>query len=246
MVYTVQNLITRSYYMSGIVSRELETVSGPQYQDGLLTLNDIIGDKRIFKKLIPSFRSHDFTMVIGQERYFIPRLIEATTTTFFLEGVRYSMIPTNRDLYFGAPRADNIQSLPFNYHVEREFNDNALIGPIGSGASIYFYFKPVQAYPAQLWGKFDMPFVTMNQDLELSLDRFYINYLYYLLTQRLCDNYDYDVPDRVAAQVVDYENAIEAGSAILDLTVQKISTLNDKVQTLNYAQANIGKGFDVP
>lgn len=245
MVYPVQQLLTRSYHLSGVVSRELETVSGPQYADGLLCLNDVIGDNRLVKGMIPYFVPFDFTAVIGQERYFIPGLVETSTIVFFLNGVRYAMIPVDRDVYMGSPRAENIQSLPFNYHTEREFNTNPLLGPIGGGASVYFYFKPQQAYTMQLWGKFNTPFVALNQDLELILDRFYINYLMYATTCRICHQYDYDIPDDVKEQLEQYEDEISKGSGKLDLTAQKVSTMNDKVATLNYAQANIGRGFDV-
>lgn len=246
MAYTVTELITRAYYLTGIVSREFETVSGPQFADGLNTLNDVIEDKTSEKSMIPYFTSANFLTVIGQEPYFIPNLVEVTTLVFFLATVRYAMIPVDRDQYFGYPRAESIESLPFNYHVERGFNTNPLLGAIGEGATIYLYFLPQAVYTMQLWGKFALSKVELNQDLELTVPRFYINYLKYALAQRLCDNFGYDVPSRIAQQLEEYELQIAKKSGPLDLKMKKLSTLDGLATGLNYAQVNLGKGWTVP
>lgn len=236
MAYTVSELISKAYYLTGVVSRDFETVNGPQYSEGLDTLNDILADKTSDKSMIPYFTSYDFVTVIGQEMYFIPDLVEVTSLVFFLATVRYAMISVDRDLYFGLPRAENIESLPFNYHVERQFG----------GANIYVYFLPQQNYPMRLWGKFRLASVTLNQDLSLTLDRFYIDYLKYNLAQRICDNYNYDIPTNVARQLLEYEKQISKKSAILDLTTRKISTLNEQDMGLNYGQVNLGRGWTIP
>lgn len=243
MVYTVTDLVTKSYYLSGVVSRELETVSGTQYDDGLSLLNDILGDKRVQTGMIPYFLPLDFIANVGQEIYFFPGLIDATTITFFLGEVRYYMTKIDRDNWFGNSKALNIESLPGYFHVERCFNTDPLIGPIGDGAKVYLYFIPNQNYPMQIWGKFNMPFVTLGQDLDLSLSRFFINYLKYALTERICDEYNYDVPDRVDQQLEEYQDLIYNQSAKLDMTVNVVSTLDENNQILNYAQANLGRGF---
>lgn len=72
MAYTVANLIADAYYISGIVSREFETVSGPQGSLGLQVLNEIISDKTIEIGMIPYYNKYNFSTISGVETYFIP------------------------------------------------------------------------------------------------------------------------------------------------------------------------------
>lgn len=159
MSYSVIQLITNAYYASGIVSREFETVSGSQVNDGLQFLNDILADKAIEKDMIPYFTKYEFFAVAAQEKYFIPNLEQLETLVFFINNVRYQMRDIGRKVYFGSSRADNINSLPFNWHLER------CLG----GANIFMYFKPQTNYPIQAWGSFRLTSVTINQDLNSSV-----------------------------------------------------------------------------
>lgn len=242
MPYTVSDLISKAYYLSGIVSKDFETVSGPQFAEGLDCVNDILGDQTSDKSMIPYFTTQNFNGIIGQERYFIPGLIEATSLVFFLSTVRYSMNQIDRDSYFGLPRAETIESLPFTYHVERAFDPILM----EAGANIYVYFLPNQAYLFQIWGKFALTSVALNQDLSLTIDRFYINYLKYQTAQRLCNDYNYEVPPSISVQLAEYEMQISKRSAIIDLSCRKVSTLNETDTQINYAQVNLGKGWTVP
>ncbi len=155
MPYSVIQLITNAYYASGIVSREFETVSGSQVNDGLQFLNDILADKAIEKDMIPYFTKYEFFAVAGQEEYYIPNLEKLETLVFFINNVRYQMREIDRRVYFGSSRADNINSLPFNWHLER------CLG----GAKIYMYFFPQTNYPIEAWGIFRLTSVVLNQDL---------------------------------------------------------------------------------
>ena len=136
MAYTVTQLITNAYYASGIVSREFETVSGSQSSDGLIWLNELIGKKVVEPDLIPYEGSTTFTAVIGQESYDISNLIKVDTLTFLKETVRYPMQWVPRNQYKGSSRAENINSLPFQYFVDRNLG----------GATISMYYFPDQAY----------------------------------------------------------------------------------------------------
>lgn len=233
MAYTVTKLITDAYYASGIVSREFETVSGSQMQDGLNFLNDILSDKAIEKDMIPYYTKYTFNAVAGQEMYFIPNLESIDTLVFYINNVRYQMSELHRIEYFGNSRA-NINSLPFNWHVER------CLG----GANLYLYFFPNTNYPMEAWGLFRLLEVALNQDLSLTLDRFYINYLKFSLADRLCTEFNFVVPAGVDKQLKQYQLWIQARSAPLDLTNQKLSTLNGQ-STLNFGQINLGKGWTV-
>ncbi len=161
MSYTVIKLITNSYYASGIVSREFETVSGSQVNDGLDFLNDILTDKTIEKNMIPYYQKYTLPAVAGQEKYFIPNLESVETLVFFIDDVRYQTRPINRKVYFGSSRANNIDSLPFNWHMER----------CPGGANIYLYFFPQTNYPLEIWGLFRLNKVQINQDLVSSVAR---------------------------------------------------------------------------
>jgi hypothetical protein len=234
MPYTATKLITNAYYTSGIVGREFQTVSGAQLNDGLDILNELLTDKFAETDLLPYYTTYDFNVVQGQESYFIPNLVEIDTLVFFINSVRYAMRKTQRDVYFGSPRADNIQSLPFNWHFERGLG----------GGTIYLYFLPDVNYPMQLVGQFGLLEATINQDLLLTFDQFYISYLKYDLARRLCINYDYVIPDGVSLQLLQYELSISKRISPMDLSMQKISTLG-KRQALNYAQVNLGGGWTV-
>jgi hypothetical protein len=155
MAYTVTNLITDAFYASGIVSREFETVSGPQGQVGLAALNNILTDKAVEKDMIPYYTKYTFNAVAGQETYFIPQLEELDTLVFFLNDVRYQMREVDRIRYKGSPRANNISSLPFNWNLER------CLG----GANISLYFFPNVNYPMEAWGLFRLNTVALNTDL---------------------------------------------------------------------------------
>ncbi len=161
MSYTVIKLVTNAYYASGIVSREFETVSGSQMNDGLVFLNDILSDKTIEKDMIPYFQKYSFPAVAGREEYFIPNLEQLETLVFFINNVRYQMREIDRKVYFGSSRANNINSLPFNWHLER----------CTGGAKLYLYFFPQTNYPIEAWGQFRLANVAINQDLMSSVAR---------------------------------------------------------------------------
>jgi hypothetical protein len=232
MAYTTLQLITNAYYESGIVSRGFETVGGQQANDGLQFLNDLIADKTVENGLIPYYEEYNFNAVIGQEKYFIQDLIEIETFVFYIDTVRYQTDNRARREYFGSSRADNIQSLPGSWHMERCFG----------GANLYIYFKPNQAYPLTIWGQFRLQQVTINQDLSLTLDRFYINYLKFDLAARLCAEYNYTVPPGVAKALANYEDSISKKSGPMDLRLVKLSSLQRR-GGINYGQVNIGKGW---
>jgi len=232
MAYTTLQLITNAYYKSGIVSRNFETVSGQQATDGLQFLNDLLQDKTVENGLIPYYDEYIFDAVTGQEKYFIPDLIEIDTFVFYIDTVRYATENRGRREYFGSSRADNIQSLPGSWHMERCYG----------GANLYIYFKPSQDFPLTIWGQFRLEDVAINQDLSLTLDRFYINYLTYDLANRLCAENNYSVPPGVAKTLQSLQDAISKKSGPMDMRLVKLSSLQRR-GGINYAQVNIGKGW---
>lgn len=231
MVTTVTQLVTESFYLSGIVSKTLQTVSGAQIAEGLQLLNSVLSFKTAAQRLIPYYREYQFNAVIGQQTYYVPDLILAESLTFNIGPVRYSMFPQGRREYFASPRIDNINSLPFQWHFER------CLG----GANIYLYFNPEDTYLMKLWGKFSLSNVTLNQDLELTLDLFFIEYLRYALAAKICQNRNVMFAPDNQKMLNEYESEIFDISP-MDLKLTKKSSFNAD-QGLNWGDVNIGRGW---
>lgn len=155
MTYTAQTLITRSWYLSGIVARNLQFVTGDQITDGLMLLNALLDFKQIETDLIPYWTYIEMPLIPGQEFYFLPNVAEVELATFNIGPVRYPMQKTGRRMYFGTSRVDNISTLPFNYNYNRGEN----------GGTLAFYFLPSQNFPAKMMVKF-----FLNDILSLQTD----------------------------------------------------------------------------
>jgi hypothetical protein len=231
MAYFCSELITRAYYLSRIVSRGLQSLTDYQIADGLYLLNALFDIKSVNTRLIPYFTEYDGVFVPNQELYFIQNLCGIETMTFNIQTVRYPMTQVNRKNYFGTARVDNIASLPFNYHVEREEN----------GSNVYVYYLPLNNYPFKIWGKFGLTNVTLTTDLSLVYDKFYIEYMRYALADYICDENGVSFAPQSKMRLKQLEKILLDVSTP-DLTLQKISTLQDRY-VLNYAQANIGVGW---
>ncbi len=234
MTYTTTELITGAYYATGVISREFETVTGTEQADGLIWLNEIIAEKAVDEGMIPYESKFTFNATQGMSEIYIPDLVHADTLVFFINDVRYSMQEQKRNQYFGSDRVTNIETLPYLWHVEREFG----------GARLFIYFEPNQTYPMELWGTFRLSQVALGQDLSLTLDQFYITYLRYALADRICAEFNYTTPVNVVKQLGKYEAFIDRKSRPLDLRMQKMSTLH-KGSRLSWAQVNLGRGFTV-
>ena len=233
MAYTTNQLISGAYYASGVVSREFETVSGAQIGDGLEWLNNIIEEKVVDDGMIPYETTYTFNAVPGQEIYFIPNLIQVDTLVFFLNSVRFSMDFNKRNNYFGSNRVQNIKTLPYQWYFER----------LKGGANLYIYFLPDQAYPMELHGIFRLTDVALGQDLSLTFDNFFTTYLRYALADRICAEYNYATPPGVTRQLGKYEAWITKKSRVLDLRIDKISSLKNESTTYSWAYVNLGRGF---
>ena len=158
-----RELITDAWFLSGIVSRDLQVVEGSQASDGLEILNDLLNEKSITTKAIPYNTHLEFPLVVGQEIYDIPDLVAISAITFNLEEVRYSISRSTTRMYFGSPRVDNINSLPYEYEFER----------VVGGCKLYLFFKPLDTYLLKITGKVALSQVTLDTVLNPGLDRFY-------------------------------------------------------------------------
>lgn len=226
-----RDLIANAWYLSGIVSRDLEVVSNSQSADGLRMLNNILAEKSMTGRYIPYYTHIDFPLVVGQEVYTVPNLIEVDVITFNIDTVRYHLARARRRPYFGEGRIDDIDSLPYQYYFEREKD----------GAKIYLYFRPSDDFLLKITGKFSLGSVTLDTELTDSLDQYYISYLEYALAERLSNFYNFPfapnhrkVLDELEEQLVDITPK--------DFSITKISTLK-KTPALTWADVNLGNGW---
>lgn len=213
MAYLASELITRAVYLSQVVSRELQVPSGVQISDGLYLLNAIIDFKNSDLREIPYYRELDFNTVQGQEKYSIPNLLTVDSLTFNIGPVRYAMNEETRTSYFANYRIDNVQSLPFQYRFERTLD----------GMDLYIYFVPADVYVMKLWGKFALTEVTLNTDMSLIYDFFYIEFLRHELANWFANENGCTLPDGVMANY-----------KILQKKVMDVSPPDMSIRNLNY------------
>lgn len=231
MPYLASTLITRAYYLSQVVARGLQVVSGEEATDGLYLLNALLDAKASDLQLIPYYQEYDFTTVQGTEKYFVPNLTEVDTVTFNIGTVRFSMNELTRKEYFGTPRVDGLQALPFSYRVERALG----------GANLFLYFVPNQGYLVKVWGKFGLQDVTFDQDLSLSYDTFYIEYLRFALAEYICLEFGQTFPELAQKK---YDEIVKKLKSIspADLTINKRSFFNSGC-TFDWQYVNLSSGF---
>lgn len=236
MPITTSQLISQAFHVAGIFSRDFQSVPGNDVEFGLQVLNDLLGQKLIDDKYLPYYTKYEFTAVIGQKEYFIPNLISMDTFVFFIQTVRFATRNQDRRDFRGSSRAENVESLPYQWNLERTLN----------GANLSVYFLPDQNYPCEIWGKFGLEEVTeLDLDLLTIYDRYYLKFLKYELAEQLCAEYNMDFPLAAIKMLDQIRSSISKKSAKLDLTLQSVSTLGAQ-SSLSYAQVNLGRGFTTP
>lgn len=231
MTYTTTQLITNAWFISGIVARQLETVDGDQIEAGLDLLNGLLAMKSADLSYIPYWSVYDFNLIAATQQYYIPGLIASESFTFNIGTVRYSTSPQSRKDFYATGRVDGITSLPFNWYANRTLG----------GTNIELYFLPQTNYPAEIVGKFSLSNVTLGQNLELTLDDFYIQYLLYELSAYMCSSYNIQFQPGQAAILERYRGIVKQISAP-DLTVRKISSFR-KNTGMSWADINLGQGW---
>lgn len=231
--YLASELISRSWNLSGIVARQFETVSGQETSDGLYLFNEVLAEKSYDLKLIPYWGRIEFNLVQGQERYYIPNLYQVETFTFNIGTVRFPTFNAGRKQYFGDGRVDDIQALPFEWHLERELD----------GCYFYVYYLPQQTFVAKITGKFALTNVELQTNLSKLYDLFYIRYLRFLTAQAMCLEYDIEFPQDKLKKLQQIEQKLLYVSPP-DLQMKKLSFMN-KNQPFNWAHINISPAWNV-
>ncbi len=214
MAYTAQTLITRSWYLSGIIARNLQTITGDQLTDGLMLLNSLLDFKQIETDLVPYWAYIQLNLVPGQEYYFLPYVAAIESSTFNIDVVRYPMDSVTRRNYYGSARVDNISSLPFSYNYNRALG----------GGNLAMYFLPESNYTLKVMAKLFLTDVTLATDLtnitqvglpytfvnsaNQGYDTSYIEYLRYGLAQLMCSEYGIIFNPESAAILKKYERKL--------------------------------------
>ena len=246
MAYLAETLITRSWYLSGIVARGAQTPTGDQITDGLFMLNSLLDFKQIETDLIPYWTYIEMPLTGGQEYYFLPNVCAIESATFNIGPVRYPMDTTNRRAYFGSSRVDNIQTLPFGWNFNRG----------EGGGTLSLYFIPDQNYPLKMIVKIFLNDVTLFTDLtnisstlpytflqtqNAGFDTSYIEYLRYALASYMCSEYGVEFNPESARVLKSMARTLMYESPP-DLTMTKTSILTEGTG-YNYGDLNIGRGW---
>jgi hypothetical protein len=246
MPYTAQQLITRSWFLSGIVARNLQTPTGDQINDGLQMLNDLLNFKQIEVDLIPYYTYIQMPLIANQESYFLPYVALVESATFNIGTVRYPMDMTSRRRYFGSSRVDNIASLPFNWTFQRS----------EGGGYLSVYFLPESNYPLKMIVKIFLVDVTLQTDLtnvsmtvpyafinasNQGYDTSYIEYLRYALAKYMASEYGIVFNPESEKILQSYQRKLMYMEPP-DLSMIKTSVLTQSTG-INYGDVNIGKGY---
>ncbi len=233
MTMLAQTLITRAWYLSGIVARNLQTVTGDQITDGLNMLNALLDFKQIETELVPYYE-YDETLVTtpGQEKYFIEHCAAIESVTFNLDVVRYPMEYVTQRNYFGSARVDNISSLPFSYTFNRKRN----------GGDLYMYFLPEGEFPIKIFGKFFLTDVDLDTDMETIYDRSYIEYLRYALAQYMCSEFGVEFNPQSDLILKQYQRKLMYVTPP-DLSAKKQTILARGGGGFSWGDVNLGKGW---
>jgi len=258
MAVTAEQLIVRSWFLSGIVARNLQYPTGDQINNGLQLLNSVLDFKQIETDLIPYWQYIEFPCVPTQEFYFLPNVADIETCTFNLDVVRYPMSSVSRTNYYGSARVDNISTLPFSYNFDRAFG----------GGNLAMYFKPESPFPIKAKVKIFFVDVTLQTDLtnvtELFVnlnnipfytpytfinnsnqgyDTAYIEYLRYALAKQMCSEYGIMFNPESEKILMSYARKLMYESPP-DLSMHKQTMLNaDQGSSLTWAQVNLGMGW---
>lgn len=231
MAYTALQLVTRAFYLSQIVSRQLQTPDGEQIADGLYLLNALLDYKRTDLRLIPYFTQTHLTLTANTEKYNVPNLLYIDSMTFNIGVVRYPMMDLSRKEFFSTARVDDIANLPWSYRPER----------VLGGMDIYIYFLSGQDYEATIWGKYALTEVALSTDMSLTYDTYYIEYLRYALAEMICEEWGTAFPSAAKAKLDQMVKKLMDVSPA-DLSIQKISYFNN-VPNIDWQQVNCGRGW---
>lgn len=230
MAYLASALIQRAWNLAGIVAADFEVQDGSETEAGLFLFNELLSFMSCDLKKIPYFSRATLQLVQGQEEYFIPNLYQVETFTFNIGDVRFPTSYQNRSRYFGTGRVDDIQALPFSWHLERTVG----------GSNLFVYFLPQQNFVANITGKYALTNVDEFTDLSV-YDPFYQVYLRYALAEKMCLEWDITFPEDKKRYLMTMGKKLELVSPV-DLTLRKLTYITDE-QPFDWRKLNISPAW---
>ena len=247
-IVTAQELITRAWYLSGIVARNLQVPTGDQISDGLYLLNALLDFKQIETDLIPYWTYIELNAIPRQEFYFLPYVAAIQSLTFNLGTVRYPMNNVSSTNYYGSSRVDNISTLPFSWNYNRALG----------GGNLGLYFKPDRSYPLKMMVKLFLVDVQLTTNLaditecvpyrfinnaNQGYDSSYIEYLRYALARFMCSEYGVLFNPQSEKIFQSYQRKLMYIEPP-DLSVKKTTILAASEQVgYSWGDVNIGRGW---
>jgi hypothetical protein len=215
MAYNARRLITEAYNLTNIVSREYQTIDGDQLSLGLSLLNDFLAFESIQTQNIPYYQEYTFDTIVGQEKYFVPFLVDIESICFFLSNIRIPMSKKSRKEYFYTGRLEGLTIMPFTCRLERCFG----------GANLWIYPLSNIPYTITAMVKYGLEEVTSYEDdLSLVYDRFYLLYMRYALAELICNAEGISIPPNVTDKLNNIRDELIETSPP-DMTCTSISTL---------------------
>lgn len=234
MSYSLNQCITNAFYLSKVRSKDFQQIDGDDITVGLDLFNKVLAGMDSNQKMIPYYSEYDFPAIIGQEKYFIPKLVLPLTLTFNMQVVRFGTTNIGRKKYHGKTRVDGLIALPFEHTFER------CLG----GSNLFVQLLPCEAYIFKVWGRFGLDSVTVADlptDLLLTFDLWYIDYLEMLTAKRICAYYGVAVNpdvqfflDEISANVNDQN--------YIDLEPEKTNLYSTELYP-NWVQIQLSRGF---
>jgi hypothetical protein len=236
MAKVALEVITDAFGLSQIYGEDFENLTDTQIRKGLQALSYVVSEKTYDDSNNPYYEKISFSMDYAQPSKFIDNLIGVSTLTFNLDSVRYAVSELTREEFDGSFRANQVYTLPLTYFMERA----------KGGGNIYVYPFPNQTYEFDLWGKFSLTSVTsLYQDLSLSFDDTYIDYLTFLTARRLCLTYSFEIPNTVTEEINRKEAIMSDSVGTLDTKAAIVPTAC-RPAVINYAQVNFSPNGFVP
>lgn len=234
MSYSLNQCITNAFYLSKVRSKDFQQIDGDDITVGLDLFNKVLAGMDSNQKMIPYYSEYEFPAIIGQEKYFIPKLVLPLTLTFNMQVVRFGTTNIGRKKYHGKTRVDGLIALPFEHTFER------CLG----GSNLFVQLLPCEPFLFKVWGRFGLENVTvadLTSDLLLTFDLWYIDYLEMLTAKRICAYYGVEVNQSVQF-FLDEISANVNDQNYIDLEPEKTNLYSTELYP-NWVQIQLSRGF---
>jgi len=234
MSYSLNQCITNAFYLSKVRSKDFQQIDGDDITVGLDLFNKVLAGMDSNQKMIPYYSEYEFPAIIGQEKYFIPKLVLPLTLTFNMQVVRFGTTNIGRKKYHGKTRVEGLIALPFEHTFER------CLG----GSNLFVQLLPCEPFLFKVWGRFGLENVTvadLTSDLLLTFDLWYIDYLEMLTAKRICAYYGVEVNQSVQF-FLDEISANVNDQNYIDLEPEKTNLYSTELYP-NWVQIQLSRGF---